>query len=322
MDEFFTLVSRRNPCDPSSEILIGGCVTRDVAHSHARVPHATVQIIPVCSGTGIILIHQRPGFVRNSPNRWDILGGHVTFEMGILSSSDGLAEASKETALREAREEILVTVNGHAHLIMKSHLQQIGKVGQFEWGVKNPRAKNVEYSTAFVLCLPRNATVATPFELRDGSVLWLPTLGVSWDQLQKYYENSKSFSPSSLLTEEQIDKGVAAIVSPDFQSDLDDNQVSANLSEALIEFGIPLSENTEIFTFEQGGKWIVVDAEQIYAVHVTDKLYFYQGFADGVGRILEQISSSLQQKILEFISKCDTQENKEISVISQLNCTE
>jgi hypothetical protein len=57
-----------------------------------------------------------------------------------------------ETALREAREEMLLATEGRPHLIQRGHVKQVGAVGQFEWGVDDPRTRNVEYSTAFVLC--------------------------------------------------------------------------------------------------------------------------------------------------------------------------
>jgi len=48
---------------------------------------------------------------------WDVLGGHITFHPGLLIGNriDGLREAYDETALREAREEMLV---GHLSCLL------------------------------------------------------------------------------------------------------------------------------------------------------------------------------------------------------------
>ena len=56
---------------------------------------------------------------------WDIFGGHVSFEMGVLLNPYGLEVASLETALRESREELIITVGGKAHLIQKAHQSKL-----------------------------------------------------------------------------------------------------------------------------------------------------------------------------------------------------
>jgi len=40
LEEFFTIVGRENPKDCDSRIIPCGCVTRNLAHSNARVPPA------------------------------------------------------------------------------------------------------------------------------------------------------------------------------------------------------------------------------------------------------------------------------------------
>jgi hypothetical protein len=79
------------------------------------------------------------------------------------------------------------------HLIQKAHFQQIGRIGQFEWGRHDPKAENVEYSTAFVLCIPENAVVGkSPFELRTGKIQWLRVEEILWEELLNLYKQSKS----------------------------------------------------------------------------------------------------------------------------------
>lgn len=202
MEEFFPIVGP----DQEGEIVVHGCVTRSLAHGPARIPHASVQIIPVRCGAGSLLIHRRSKKPRTSPGMWDFYGGHVGFEMGILLSRGGLERAYEETALREAREELLVTVQGRPHLILKSHLRQIGRPSGFSWGTDDPGQQNVEYSTAYALCIPEDAEVVTPFELRDGSIEWLRIEEVSWDELLGLFELSQSRSPRMPLRQGEFER--------------------------------------------------------------------------------------------------------------------
>ncbi|MGH9935847.1 MAG: hypothetical protein ACREAM_06340, partial [Blastocatellia bacterium] len=158
-EEYFTVVKKVEEKDPvKTKVIPCGCVSRDIAHSPAKVPHASVQVIPVRSSSGKIIMHQRPDFkgFRTAVGKWDVLGGHVTFEMGVLSEN-GLELASFETAVREAREEMLVTFKNEAYLLEKKYFSPIGDIGQFECN----DATNAEYSTAFVLAIPENAIVST-----------------------------------------------------------------------------------------------------------------------------------------------------------------
>ncbi len=199
MEEFFTIAGPKDPEELESEIVVHGCVTRNLAHGPARVPHASVQIIPVRCGTGNLLLHKRSEKPRTSPGMWDFFGGHVSLEMGILLSPNGLEDASEETALREAREELLVTVQSKPHLILKSHFQRIGRVGEFRWGMDDLTEQNVEYSTAYALCIPEHADVVSPFELREGGVDWLRIEDVSWDDVMELYQWIKSTPPPCSL---------------------------------------------------------------------------------------------------------------------------
>jgi len=183
------VVGHEDPMQRQGKIVPYGCAARNLVHSPARIPHATVQIIPVRCGTRNVFIHQRSKKVRTSPGAWDILGGHVAFEMALLSSPSSLSEASMTTALREAREEMLLKVDGKPYLIQQKDFKQVGEVGQFTCD----EPKNVEYSTAFVLCIPNRAVVSdSPFEYRDGTVEWLPVSEIRWDDLLNNYKVKKS----------------------------------------------------------------------------------------------------------------------------------
>jgi 8-oxo-dGTP pyrophosphatase MutT (NUDIX family) len=208
MKEFFLVVGPEDTKNYTGEIIPYGCVARDLAHSDARVPHATVQIIPVRFGTQNVFIHQRSKHVRNSPKKWDFFGGHISFEMGmLLSSSHTLAEASLDTARREAQEEILITVGGIPHLFQKKDFQQIGQVGQFTYDGSH----NVEYSTAFVVCIGKDAIFdKTPFESkREGRVEWLIVEEIEWSELLRLYEASISATPPHWFQNSSYNKGFA-----------------------------------------------------------------------------------------------------------------
>jgi 8-oxo-dGTP pyrophosphatase MutT (NUDIX family) len=233
MEEYFTIVWPNDKDSPQTGLVAAGCVTRNVAHSEARVPHATVQVLPILGATDRVLLHQRPPFVRNAPNQWDVLGGHVSFELGILSGANGLGEAYLETALREAREELLVAVKGAPHLIQKSHLIQIGHLGQFTWGLNDPNARNVEFSTVYVLRLPPGAHLRVPFEKRDGTVLWLPYQEVVWDDLLRLYQASCQDPPPDAFTQSPFSEGFADGVGRILQQALDDPSLAREIGKAI-----------------------------------------------------------------------------------------
>jgi hypothetical protein len=108
--------------------------------------------------------------------------------MALLSSPNALAEASLTTAVREAREEIFVSVNGKPYLIQHRDFRQIGRVGQFTCN----EPTNVEYATAFVLYLPEKVEIGeSPFERRDGTVEWLLVQEVPWDALLDRFRRKK-----------------------------------------------------------------------------------------------------------------------------------
>ena len=147
LDEYLTIV-KKTALGLESQ----GCVASRFAHSEARIPHTTVQLIPIFQGTHDVLIHRRAANLRMYPNVQDFNGGHVTFEMGLMGSQSNLLKVIEQTALREAREEIWVAVNGQPHIITQADICRFTQYG--ELAVEQPR--NVEYSTAFIVFLPGN----------------------------------------------------------------------------------------------------------------------------------------------------------------------
>ena len=148
LDEYLTIVKMTE-----AGLEVHGCVTGGLAHSEARIPHTSVQLIPVLQGTHDILIHRRSANRHTYPNKQDINGGHVAFELGLMIGQSSLLEVVEQTALREAREEIWVAVDGQPHILTEADVCRFTQLG--ELAVDQPR--NVEYSTAFVVFLPESA---------------------------------------------------------------------------------------------------------------------------------------------------------------------
>lgn len=209
MEEYFTIVGPEDTKNETGPIVPYGCVARNLAHSPFRVPHTAVQIVPVQSGTMNVYLHRRSERVRNSPGLLDVFGGHVSFEMGILAGPQALAEASLETAVREAREEILVTAAGKPHFIRKEHFRQVGDVGQFKCNEETNR----EYSTAFVLSLPSDSIVGdSPFESRSHGLEWLPVTKVDWFALLQDYDKRKNAPADTTEAKKKYADGVERIL--------------------------------------------------------------------------------------------------------------
>jgi 8-oxo-dGTP pyrophosphatase MutT (NUDIX family) len=149
---------------------VHGCITSGLAHQ-LRIPHTTVQLIPVFKGTQDVLIHRRSANRRLYPNCIDFNGGHVGFDLALLNGSNGLLDVVIKTAIHEAREEIWLTVDGQPYIIPVTDVHMFTDLG--EMFVNQPM--NVEYSTGFVVFLP-NSTSPTEGTVKvfdddlDGSV--------------------------------------------------------------------------------------------------------------------------------------------------------
>lgn len=138
---------------------VHGCVTRDLAHSEFRVPHTSVNLVPVFQNTNEVLIHKRSQKRRISPGKLDFGGGHVNFEPALLGGPESLWVGVEKTALREAREEIWITVKDRPYIISMEHILNFTELGELTTGLDNPTSKNVEFSTGFIVSLPANAEI-------------------------------------------------------------------------------------------------------------------------------------------------------------------
>jgi 8-oxo-dGTP pyrophosphatase MutT (NUDIX family) len=152
--EYFVIVKKTD-----SDLEVHGCVTRDVAHSTFRVPHTSVNLVPVFQGTDETLVHKRSAKKRICGGKFDFVGDHVNFEPGLLAGSDALLVGVEKTALREAREELWVTLSGNPYIIPKHHVCRFTDLGELSAGLDDPTSKNVEFSTGFIVFLPGDAEV-------------------------------------------------------------------------------------------------------------------------------------------------------------------
>ena len=152
-------------------VALGGFVIRGYAHEEG-IPHATVLIAPVRIKYNEIqlLVFRRPRQKQTCPDTWDIFGGHVELSSPFTDavsvpgplSVQRLKKLFDQTALREAREEILVE-NMEWQL---EHFDRYGDFGEFTHGIDDPEAKNVECSTLYITTALQDKT---NFEIRESS---------------------------------------------------------------------------------------------------------------------------------------------------------
>ncbi|MDY1591832.1 MAG: hypothetical protein RBS85_06710 [Methanofastidiosum sp.] len=93
-----------------------GFVRRDIAHSNFRIPHISVNIVPVIRDTEKTILQKRSKKRKIDPFKYGFSGGHVIYESALLSDSKALEHANDKTALRETREEIAVSNDGRAYV--------------------------------------------------------------------------------------------------------------------------------------------------------------------------------------------------------------
>jgi len=177
-DEYLTIVKKTD-----AGLEVQGCVASRFAHSDARIPHTSVQLIPVFRGTQDVLIHRRGEHWRMYPNKRDLNGGHVTFEIGLLNGHQALVDVIDQTALREAQEEIWAVANGQPNIITQADLHRLTTPGQLT--VDEPM--NVEYSTAYVVFLPVEADpINQTVQVFEGGIT-LPCQRLSLHQVREEF---------------------------------------------------------------------------------------------------------------------------------------
>ncbi len=169
---------------------VHGCMTSGLVH-RLRIPHTTVQLIPVFKGTQDVLVHRRSASRRLYPNCIDFNGGHVSFDFALLNGSNGLLDVIVKTAIHEAREEIWLTVDGQPYIIPITDVHMFTDLG--EMFVDQPM--NVEYSTGFVVFLPESThpsdgTVKVFDDDLDGSVQEFDCQRVPLDTIRQSFRNN------------------------------------------------------------------------------------------------------------------------------------
>lgn len=146
-----------------------GFVRRDIAHSSFRIPHISVNIVPVIRGTEKTILQKRSKKRKIDPSKYDFNGGHVIYEPVLLSGSKALEHANDKTALRETREEIAISNDGRPYVFSSRDLIRFTKVGELLTGFDDPSSINVGYMTGYILFIPADSTIIVADENEDGT---------------------------------------------------------------------------------------------------------------------------------------------------------
>lgn len=147
-----------------------GFVRRDIVHSSLRIPHISVNIVPIIRGTEKTILQKRSNKRKIDPSKHDFNGGHVIFEPTLFSGSKSIEEANDKTALRETREEVSVSIDGRPYLFSSNDLIRFTKIGELITGFDNPNSINVGYMTGYILLLPPDTTIIMTDENENGIV--------------------------------------------------------------------------------------------------------------------------------------------------------
>jgi 8-oxo-dGTP pyrophosphatase MutT (NUDIX family) len=205
--EYFVIVKKTD-----SDLEVHGCVTRDIAHSTFRVPHTSVILVPVFQSTDEILIHKRSAEKRIGGGKFDFIGGHVSFEPGLLAGSAALLAGVEKTALREAREELGVTLDAKPYIIPKHRVCRFTDLGELTAGLDDPTSKNVEFSTGFTVFLPKNAEVQVVDEDVYGRIDMLEHKRLALEELLQWFkERPNDFADGANRTLSQLKDPESAI---------------------------------------------------------------------------------------------------------------
>ncbi|NPV50333.1 MAG: hypothetical protein HPY60_03945 [Candidatus Methanofastidiosum sp.] len=149
---------------------VGGFVRRDIVHSNFRIPHISVNIIPIIRGTEKTILHIRSKKRKIDPSKYDFNGGHVTYEPILMLGPKVIEESNDKTALRETREEIAVSTDGRPYVFSSRDLIRFTKVGELITGFDNSASINVGYMTGYILSIPADSTIVITDENEDGSI--------------------------------------------------------------------------------------------------------------------------------------------------------
>ncbi len=147
-----------------------GFVRRDVVHSSLRIPHISVNIIPIIRGTEKTILQKRSKKRKIDPSKYDFNGGHVTYDPTLFLGQNALEQANDKTALRETREEIAVSNDGMPYVFSSKDLIRFTKIGELLTGFDRPDSINVGYMTGYILFIPFDSKIIITDENEDGTI--------------------------------------------------------------------------------------------------------------------------------------------------------
>lgn len=169
-----------------------GFVRRDVAHSNLRIPHISVNIVPIIRGTEKTILHKRSRNRKIDPSKYDFNGGHITYEPSLISESKALEIANDKAALRETREEIAVSKDGRPYIFSPNDLIRFTSIGGLVTGFNNPDSINVGYMTGYILLLPPDSTIIISDEDENGTIEELPYREVNIPDIVSLFKEKPS----------------------------------------------------------------------------------------------------------------------------------
>ena len=172
----------------SGQLVVHGFVSRQLAHGSRRVPHSSVLLVPHLRGSRQVVLHRRSDKKDVSPGKWDFAGGHVGFDLVMLTGASGLSRCIEATALREAREELLVTVAGVHSPIRAADVVRFTELGELAC----EEERNVEFSTGFAVGLPAGARVAMVDSVGDDEEEAREVRALELDRVLDWYRREPS----------------------------------------------------------------------------------------------------------------------------------
>ncbi|KYC45490.1 MAG: hypothetical protein APG12_01038 [Candidatus Methanofastidiosum methylothiophilum] len=174
---------------------VGGFVRRDIVHSSFRIPHFSVNIVPIIRGTEITILHKRSKKRKIGPSKYDFNGGHVSYEPLLLLGPKAIEQSIDKTALRETREEIAVSNDGRPYVFSSRDLIRFTKVGELLTGFDDTSSINVGYMTGYILFIPADSTIIVTDENEDGTIEELSYEEIDISQLvSSFKENPSNFA--------------------------------------------------------------------------------------------------------------------------------
>ncbi|NMC77112.1 MAG: hypothetical protein GYA60_07460 [Candidatus Methanofastidiosa archaeon] len=166
-----------------------GCVRRDIVHSNLRIPHISVNIVPIIRGTQNTIVHKRSFKRKIDPLKYDFNGGHVTYEPVLSSDPKSIELLNDKTALRETREEIAISNDGRPYVFSSKDLIRFTKVGELLTGFDDKNSINVGYMTGYILFVPADSTIIITDENEDGSIEELSYKEIAMPELVSLFNN-------------------------------------------------------------------------------------------------------------------------------------